>query len=270
MNIKHSLKTLKYLRKSLAKQPRLFRQILRTVPTICNSYEYAQSYKDIVPPTTLAKKPRENPLWDYFQNHKEGHGIWKWEHYFDVYHKHLAKFVGEKVDVLEIGIYSGGSLEMWRSYFGGNCHIYGIDIEDACKEYENEYVSVFIGDQENKTFWSDFKNNVEGVDVLIDDGGHTPEQQQVTLEEMLQHIRPGGVYICEDIHGTFNKFSAYAAGLVNELNSMDDSQFQSAIHSIHFYPYMLVIEKHLVKPKKLNAPKHGTIWQPFFNNTINE
>jgi len=270
MKIKHSIKTLNNLLKALAKQPRLFRQIVRTVPTTCSAYEYSQSYEDVVPENTLVKKENENPLWDYFQNHKEGHGIWKWEHYFDVYHKHFAKFVGKKVDVLEIGIYSGGSLDMWRSYFGGNCHIYGVDIEEACKEYGNDYVSVFIGDQESPAFWNDFKSKVEGIDVLIDDGGHTPEQQQVTLEQMLQHIRPGGVYICEDIHGTFNKFSAYATSLVNELNSMGISQFQSAIHSIHFYPYMLVIEKHAVQPKKLNAPKHGTIWQPFFIGTKNE
>lgn len=267
MKIKHSLKALNQLLKAYKTNPRLFRQILKNVPAACNAYQYSKSYKDIIPENTLAKNEQENPLWDYFQNHKVGHGIWKWEHYFDIYHKHLAKFVGKKMDILEIGIYSGGSLEMWRSYFGGNCHIYGIDIEEACKEYENDYISVFIGDQESKKFWNDFKSKVEGIDVLIDDGGHTSEQQKVTLEEMLQHIRPGGVYICEDIHGTFNNFSAYATGLVNELNSMsNNSQFQSAIHSIHFYPYMLVIEKHLVKPKKLNAPKHGTIWQPFFNS----
>ena len=270
MKIKHYLTTLKYLIKSFSKKPRLFRQILNTVPIISEAYQYSQAYKDSLPKNSLVKNDGENPLWNYFQNHKEGHGIWKWEHYFDIYHKHLAKFVGKKVDILEIGIYSGGSLEMWHSYFGKKCHIYGVDIEDACKEYENEYVSVYIGDQENKNFWSDFKSKVEGIDVLIDDGGHTSEQQQVTLEQMLQHIRPGGVYICEDIHGAFNKFSSYAAGLVNELNTMNNTQFQSAIHSIHFYPYMLVIEKHLVQPKKLNAPKHGTIWQPFFNNTLNQ
>ena len=270
MKIKQSLTTLNYLRKSFAKQPSLFKQILYAIPAICNANQYSKSYKDSLPENTLLKKVGENPLWDYFQNHKEGHGIWKWEHYFDIYHRYLAKFVGKKVDVLEIGIYSGGSLEMWRSYFGEKCHIYGVDIEDACSEYENDYVSVFIGDQESPFFWNDFKNKVEGVDVLIDDGGHTAGQQKVTLEQMLQHIRPGGVYICEDIHGTFNEFSAYATGLVNELNNMENTEFQSAIHSIHFYPYMLVIEKNSVRVNKLNAPKHGTIWQPFFNNTKNQ
>ena len=37
--------------------------------------------------------------------------------------------------------------------------------------------------------------------------GHTPEQQIVTLEEMLPHLRPGGVYLCEDVHGIHHDFA---------------------------------------------------------------
>lgn len=259
--------------KSFFKNPKLFGQVMETVPSICSGIEYSRSFHDSALNATDVNLNLENPLWDYFQNHHKGPGIWKWEHYFEVYNKHLAKFVGKKVDLLEIGIYSGGSLEMWRSYFGRECHIYGVDIEDACKAYANDYVTVSIGDQENRTFWKNFKKNVDGIDILIDDGGHTAEQQQVTLEEMLQHVRPGGVYICEDIHGHFNRFSAYMMGLTNNLNSFNHipgslndcsvTQIQSAIHSIHFYPYLVVIEKHIVPPAKLSAPKHGTEWQPF-------
>jgi hypothetical protein len=162
---------------------------------------------------------------------------------------------------------------MWRSYFGEKSHVYGVDIEEACKAYENEHVSVFIGDQADRAFWDTFRKSVEGIDILIDDGGHMPEQQQITLEEMLPYLRPGGVYLCEDVHGCFNRFSSFATGLVHELNrgnlisgsltQSSVSQFQSSIHSIHFYPYLVVIEKHRVPPTKLSSLKHGTEWQPF-------
>ena len=153
---------------------------------------------------------------------------------------------------------------MWRSYFGENCHVYGVDIEEACKVYENPHISVLIGDQADRAFWNTLKRAVEPMDVLIDDGGHTFEQQQITLEEMLPHLRPGGVYVCEDVHGRHNKFSAFASALVDELNCMsgDASRFQSSIHSIHFYPYLVVIEKHHVPPKALTPVKNGTEWQP--------
>jgi len=271
--MKRHLRSWYSILKAMVHHRRVFGQVVNTVPSICSAYEFSKGFQNVSQEVVEPNSSSRNPLWEYFQSYKKGPGIWKWEHYFEIYHRHLAKFVGRKVDVLEIGIYSGGSVEMWRSYFGENSHIYGIDIENACKAYENDHVSVFIGDQADRIFWSIFKKSVKGVDILIDDGGHKPEQQQITLEEMLPHLRPGGVYLCEDIHGTFNRFSAFATGLVNELNSMNVmpgtldqisvTQFQSAIHSIHFYPYLVVIEKHLVSPPKLSAPKHGTEWQPF-------
>src|SRR5215470_2208525 len=73
-----------------------------------------------------------NPLEEYFDAVTEGPGVWKWRHYFPIYHRHLSKFVGRAVHVVEIGVYSGGSLAMWRSYFGDDCRIYGVDIDPAC------------------------------------------------------------------------------------------------------------------------------------------
>jgi hypothetical protein len=241
-------------------------------------YAFARNWKECPAAENSginSPKPQtlSNPLWTYFTNHTEGHGIWKWEHYFDIYHRHFSRFVGRPVKVLEIGIYSGGSLEMWRSYFGNECHIYGVDIEEACKAYESENVTVFIGDQEDPDFWTRFNQQVQGIDVLIDDGGHTPNQQMVTLEQMLPYLRPGGVYLCEDVLGIHHGFAVFASGLVTGLNKISydggpgckPTPFQSACHSIHFYPYVVVIEKHLNAPSRFVAPKHGTRWQPFLD-----
>ncbi len=279
MKMKRYIKALYRLLKSLATEPLLFIKVLNTVPSTLSAYVFSRNYTDTFQKTDTFQEvdtsvtSSANPLWEYFQNHKEGHGIWKWEHYFDIYNRHFARFVGQKVNVLEIGVYSGGSLEMWRSYFGKDSHIYGVDIETACKAYENDRVSIFIGDQADRAFWKTFKESVEGIDILIDDGGHKPEQQQITLEEMLPSLKPGGVYLCEDVTRCFNRFSAFASGLVNELNHFNPKAgsllqsgilpFQSSIYSIHFYPFVVVIEKHRVSPTKLSAPKHGTEWQPF-------
>jgi hypothetical protein len=258
----------------MATNPREFVRLVNTVPIICSAYRFSRAYKDATSQEAdVLPASFTNLLWDYFQSHKNGDGIWKWEHYFEVYHRHLSRFVGQKVNVVEIGIYSGGSLEMWRSYFGERSHIYGIDIQDACRVYENDHISVIIGDQADRTFWSTFKKSVDGIDILIDDGGHTPEQQQITLEEMLPHLRPGGVYLCEDVHEVSNRFGVFLTALVSELNGANFipgpllqssvSPFQAAIHSIHFYPYIVVIEKHRVPTTNLSAPMRGTKWQPF-------
>lgn len=265
--MKRYVSGLSRLLKTMVASPVKFARTMNSVSSIQEAHKFAQSYSNGSEYSFEDRTTLSNPLWEYFQNHKEGPGIWKWKHYFEIYHRHFARFVGTKVNVLEIGIYSGGSLGMWRAYFGDDSHIFGVDIEPACKSYESKDVTVFIGDQGDREFWRKFKGSVAGIDILIDDGGHTPEQQQITLEEMLPFLRPGGVYLCEDINGATNRFTAFAAALVDELNGINGSKtlsdFQSTIHSIHFYPYVVVIEKHLVSPKEFSAPKHGTEWQPY-------
>jgi hypothetical protein len=220
----------------------------------------------------VADPSDRGPLWAYVQGYDEGPGIFKWEHYLEIYHRHLNKFVGAKPSVVEVGIYSGGSLGMWRSYFGEGCHVHGVDIVEDCRSYASDHVTVHIGDQADRSFWADFRDRVPVVDALIDDGGHTALQQQVTLEEMLPHLQPGGVYICEDIHRSNNRFTDFASGLVRSLNEMDVepgpvlmsriSNFQAAVYSMHFYPYILVVEKNAVSPVHFVSPRRGTDWMP--------
>lgn len=251
--------------------------VIRTawcLPFACAAARFARHYRDrATGPGPAPAPPAGNPLADFFQARTSGRGVWKWEHYFDAYHRHLARFVGRPVHLLEIGIYSGGSLEMWRSYLGPDCRITGVDIEPACLAYEDDRTTVLIGDQADRGFWRREAGRLGGLDVVVDDGGHTPEQQQATLEELLPLLRPGGVFICEDVHGSANRFATYAAALVDALNrdrytavappQCAVSDFQAAIHSIHFYPFMVVIEKHDRPPERLVAPKHGTEWQPY-------
>lgn len=217
-----------------------------------------------------------NRLKAFFDANVEGNGVWKFEHYFDIYERHFAKFVGKEAHIVEVGIYSGGSLRMWQDYFGEKCKIYGIDIQEECMAYEDSNVKIFIGDQESRDFWRTFKQKVPHVDILIDDGGHLVEQQIATLEEILPHLRPGGVYLCEDVSGSRNKLTAYVNGLQNYINSINQGPekenlikskangFQQQINSIHQYPYAFVIEKRENLVNELVAPKHGTIWGSFY------
>jgi len=220
-----------------------------------------------------------NPLRDFFDARTTGPGIWKWNHYFDIYHQHFQKFRGRKMRVLEIGVYSGGSLDMWADYFGEGCQIIGVDIEPRCLAYERPGVKIVVGDQSSRDFWARFRAENEPVDIVIDDGSHVPEMQIITLEELLPHVRPGGVYVCEDIHGTLSPFSSYAAGLAQSLNACERGQdnltdgerrivfqsipLQSVIQGVFFYPFMVVIEKNPKERPELVAAKHGTEWQPF-------
>ncbi len=185
------------------------------------AHEFARSWP-LDNAETMPVPPEPNRLREYFEANQTGPGIWKFRHYFDVYQRHLARFVGRQVSVVEIGIYSGGSLPMWRSYFGEQSHVHGVDIEPACRAYEGDGSSIHIGDQADRAFWAQFRRDVPDVDIVIEDGGHRTNQQVVTLEELLPQMRPGGVYICEDVTFVNNKFTQYAAGLVDQLNEWGD------------------------------------------------
>lgn len=255
--------------------PRATIDALKLLPSTARGLQYSRSDGFSAPSNQKeAAEPGVNPLLDYFLAHKTGPGLWKWMHYFDIYHRHFSKFIGREIHVLEVGIYSGGSLGMWREYFGENCRIYGVDIEPACLSYKAEGIDVFIGDQSDRNFWKRFKESVPKVDILIDDGGHAPEQQRITLEEMLPHIQPGGVYLCEDIVSMPNNFAGYISGLLCNMNASRreeeifdapfiPSAFQAAVQSIHQYPYVTVIEKHDRNPGLFVSKKHGTEWQPY-------
>jgi hypothetical protein len=229
--------------------------------------------------SNATSQPHSNPLREFFDSRKEGPGIWKWNHYFDIYHRHFQQFRGQEVRVLEIGVYSGGSLDMWSNYFGPKAIIYGVDIASECRVYENDRIKIFIGDQADRSFWRGFRREVPTLDIVIDDGGHQPGQQIVSLEELLPFLRPGGVYFCEDVHGMYNLFASYVHGLGHKLNDTsqicsfpgDDDRrifgtstpFQSAVGSIHLYPFVTVLERNAIPVIELRAPKHGTQWQPF-------
>lgn len=209
-----------------------------------------------------------NDLLAFFENKKVGAGIWKWRHYFDIYDRHLSRFRNTEAHILEIGVYSGGSLEMWRDYFGLQAHLYGIDIEDACRKYDGHVgAKVFIGDQGDRAFWRRFRQSVPRLDVLIDDGSHYPPHQMVTAEEILPHLQLGGVYICEDVHGGFNRFASYVQGMAHKLSDGDHgacTPFQAEVASIHQYPFMTVIEKNRESLQKYNLERHGSEWEHFW------
>ena len=216
----------------------------------------------------------ENPLETYFFSHTEGRGIWKWTHYFDIYHRHFSKFIGREVRILEVGVYSGGSLAMWKEYFGAECVVYGVDIEEACKVYEDDSTHIHIGDQADRDFWRRFKETTAPVDIIVDDGGHETHQQIVTLEEMFGHLRPGGVYLCEDVVGRFNGFHSYVNGLALHLNDKGPgspsqaNSFQRSVSSVHLYPYVVIMEKADKPVTGFISAKRGTEWQPWLSQTL--
>ena len=77
----------------------------------------------------------------------------KWDPYFDVYERHLSKFVNQSPHVLEIGVQNGGSIDMWLKWFGGGTRIMGVDVVPECAllDYPSQ-VEIVIGYQADPEF----------------------------------------------------------------------------------------------------------------------
>ncbi|MFD3293597.1 class I SAM-dependent methyltransferase [Aquirufa sp. KTFRIE-69F] len=202
-----------------------------------------------------------NDLQSYFLNNK-GRVINKWEHYFDIYDRYFNKYREQpNVVILEIGVANGGSIEMWKNYFGPNAKIFGIDINPECKKFESENVKIFIGSQSDKIFLNQVKQSIPQLDILIDDGGHSMSQQITTFEVMFEHVKNDGIFLCEDVHTSYwlpygggykrsGTFIEYTKNLIDSLygfhskqNSLKITDFTKSTNSIHFYDSIVVIEK---------------------------
>ena len=191
----------------------------------------------------------------------------KWTGYFDVYERHLAKFVGKAPKILEIGVLGGGSIELWLKYFGEGTQVIGVDIDTRCLAYKYEgNAQVIMGDQSNPAFWDEFLDKNTDFDIIIDDGSHIMEHQILTLQKTFPHLKTGGVYICEDTHtsywpkwngeydkkGTFLDYSKYLTDIMNQQHfqqKMDPAVLKTFenLYSTAFYNSMVVLEKEALK-----------------------
>jgi hypothetical protein len=201
-----------------------------------------------------------NDLERYFRENNK-RLIHKCAHYFDIYERHFSKFRNKEIVVLEIGVSQGGSLQMWKNYFGEKAKIYGIDIEPRCKDFEEENIKILIGSQQDRNFLKEVRKQIPPIDILIDDGGHTMTQQIVTFEELFHHVKNDGVYLCEDLctsywleyggghkrQGTFIEYSKnfidYLNGWHSEQKALQVTNFTESVDSLHYYDSMLMIEK---------------------------
>lgn len=125
--------------------------------------------------------------------------------YFDSYDHFFGDFRDKEITFVEIGVLAGGSLFMWRDYFGPKARIIGIDFNPNAKKWEDDGFEIFIGSQSDEKFWNQFKKKVGKIDILLDDGGHTYEQQIVTTEAILDSINDGGLLVIEDTHSSYMK-----------------------------------------------------------------
>lgn len=181
----------------------------------------------------------------------------KYDSYFPAYEALLQRYVDREITIVEVGILNGGSLFMWKKYFGTKARIIGIDLNPDALEWEEHGFEIYIGDQSSEAFWADLFQKIGKVDVLIDDGGHTNRQQIVTSHYAIQNINDGGLLIVEDVHTSYFRefgnpsrysFVNFAHRIVDGVNSRSCSlrrtcvEYSSRVYSVTFFESMVAFQ----------------------------
>lgn len=208
----------------------------------------------------------------------------KWSIYLAIYDTLFKSIREHAINLLEIGIQNGGSLEIWGKYFRHANTITGVDINESCKQlnFNNERIRIIIGDASNEITEQKTLQIAPSFDIIIDDGSHRSGDIIKTFCRYFSHLKHDGFFIVEDLHCSY--WREFDGGLFNEKSSVSFfkllcdtinhehwgttrsrskllqpiTQFYNCeiaeealeeIHSIEFFNSVCVIKK---KPKNLN------------------
>lgn len=129
--------------------------------------------------------------------------VHKWHHYIPIYDRYFARFRGTPVRFLEIGVSQGGSMRMWRQYFGPDATIFGIDIDPDCARFDGEAGQVRIGSQDDAGFLAGVVEEMGGIDLVLDDGSHMMGHVNRSLDILFPLLSPNGIYMIEDLQTAY-------------------------------------------------------------------
>ena len=191
---------------------------------------------------------------DKAKDHPLGH------RYTDHYSPYLEPVRDKVTRVLEIGVWHGQSLKMWRTYFP-NATVVGFDIDLSRFGDDLDRIELVQGDQSDPVALMQLRERGP-FDLIVEDGDHVPAHQLLAFEVLFPAVKPGGIYVCEDMQTQFfngnptrkvyDRFMELAlhiqAGGTSSLSAYfpDDvwarlDAWQKMIEFVHFYRYMAVI-----------------------------
>jgi len=144
----------------------------------------------------------------------------KWSSYIELYDKLFLEFKDRPINLFEIGIQNGGSLETWASYFQAAKNIIGCDIDPRCNDlrFADPRIKLIVSDINSRFTYEQVTKICSELDIVIDDGSHRSTDILSAFGQYFPMVVPGGLYVIEDTHTLYwndwgneldNKFNAY-------------------------------------------------------------
>jgi len=213
-----------------------------------------------------AAENANNDMERVFYSH-QGRPSAKWHHYLEVYDRHLARFRGKPVRLLEIGVQHGGSLQIWRQYFGPQAIIFGIDIDEKCRDFDDEDARVRIGSQSDQEFLQAVIKEMGGVDIVIDDGSHVASHQKISFDCLYPLLNNDGIYLCEDLQAAYwpvfheggykrpGTFIEVVKDLIDDIHAWYHDHGSTVLHTAAESVYSLSVYEGIVAIEKRSRPR---------------
>ncbi|EXJ15982.1 glycosyltransferase [Imhoffiella purpurea] len=129
----------------------------------------------------------------------------KWASYLREYERLFSPFREDPIDLLEIGVQNGGSLEIWARYFPQARSIIGCDIDPACGEltFEDPRIAVVVGDAGTQEIAERIVGLSERFHLVIEDGSHRSGDIIQSFCRYFPRLLDGGLFVAEDLHCSY-------------------------------------------------------------------
>ena len=219
----------------------------------------------------------KNTLEQLYEQHvgKVSH---KWSSYLNEYNRIFSVYRDQSINILELGIQNGGSLEIWANYFPSANKLVGCDIDHNCAQlkYTDPRIAVVIGDANSDLTQLAIIEHAPAFDLIIDDASHRSSDIVKSFNRYFPKLINKGIYVVEDLHcsywqefegGLYDPFSAITffkrladtinyehwgikkdrvdifLGFCEKYDFMMDEKTLEDIHSIEFVNSMCIIRK---------------------------
>ncbi|MBW0157096.1 class I SAM-dependent methyltransferase [Sinorhodobacter sp. B57] len=132
--------------------------------------------------------------------------------YTELYNMLFHPYRDQPIRFLEMGLFIGGpehgisadrettdlpSVRMWLEFFS-QAQIHGLDVSDF-SWFEHPRFSFTRCDMDRRENIRDAFKDAPPFDIIIDDASHASHHQQFALLELFPKLKPGGLYIIEDL-----------------------------------------------------------------------
>lgn len=120
----------------------------------------------------------------------------------EFYDDYFQSFKDKPITILEIGILEGKSLLMLKEFFP-LATIHAIDINPTSVNLKLGDIHTHLCSQTDFNTLNTLFHDIT-FDIIIEDGSHMTSHQQSSLGFFFSFLNPNGIYICEDLHTSYN------------------------------------------------------------------